>query len=107
MLRHWNISGFLAFSAFSAAAERCPPKKNRRRDPLLLSKLKVRNRIYLAADFFFAGAAGAAAFFATFLTGAFLAFVVLLVALVAAVFFAGAFFAGISYPPFQSAVAES
>lgn len=60
--------------------------------------------IYLAAGFFFAPVAGAAAFFATFFAGAFFA---LPVAGDAVVFFAGAFFAGISYPPFPSAVAES
>jgi hypothetical protein len=63
----------------------------------------------LAAGFFFAAGAGAAAFFATFLAGAFFAVELagLLVAGDAVVFFAGAFFVGISYPPFPSAVAES
>src|SRR4051794_34757303 len=50
---------------------------------------------FLAAGFFLAGA-----FFATFFAGAFLT-VAFLVA-----FFTGAFLAGISYPPFHSAVAE-
>jgi hypothetical protein len=85
--------------------------KNRRRDDLSSYPKKVHVKvIYLAAGFFFAAVAGAAVFFATFLAGAFFAFefAVLLVAGDAVVvFFAGAFFAGISYPPFPSAVAES
>jgi len=48
-------------------------------------------RNYLFAAGFLAGA-----FFATFLAGAFFA----------VAFLAGAFFTGISYPPFHSAVAE-
>ena len=78
---------------------------------LLLSQKSTRqSAIYLAAGFFFAAVAGAAVFLATFLAGAFFAFefAVLLVAGDAVVvFFAGAFFEGISYPPFPSAVAES
>ena len=58
---------------------------------------------FLAAGFF----AGEAAFFATFLAGAFLAAGFLAAVGFLAAGFAVAFFAaGISYPPFHSAVAE-
>jgi len=63
----------------------------------------MKLQVYFLATLFFAGVA---AFFATFFAGAFLAGFVLAAGFLAAGLGAAFFAAGISYPPFHSAVAE-
>jgi len=96
-------------SGRSEARSRFKAQKNRRRSLISSYSLQTtaipnqQGLYFLAAGFF----AGEAAFFATFLAGgAFLAAGFLAAGFLAAGFAVAFFAAGISYPPFHSAVAE-